>query len=79
MINPIQLEIIEPQPQPEPVAPPVMATSQITTEQVQALIQLIASADPAVIILPEGKQFADIKAFQVIVLPNEKGVVHIRF
>ena len=79
MANPIQLEIVEPQPVPPPPAPPEMARSQINEAQVQALIALIASADPALIVLPEGKAFSDIKGFNVTVLPNGKGVVNVRF
>jgi hypothetical protein len=79
MANPIQLELVEPQPLPPPPTPPVMARSQITSEQVQALITLIASANPVLIVLPEGKSFADVKGFNVNVQPSGKGVVSIRF
>ena len=79
MSNPIQLELVQPTPIPPPPTPPVMARSQINELQVQALISLIATADPAIIILPEGKQFTDIKGFNVRVLPNGRGAVNIVF
>lgn len=79
MANPIQLELVEPQPIPQPPALPVMARSQINEQQVQALITLIASADPALLILPEGKQFSDVKGFNVRILPNGKGMVNVVF
>jgi hypothetical protein len=79
MANPIQLEIIEPQPIPAPPTPPVMARSQISAEQLGALINLIAAADPAIIVLPSGKQFSDVKGFNVAVLPNGNGMVNVRF
>lgn len=79
MPNPIQLEIVAPQPIPAPPTPPVMARSQINAEQLQALISLIASANPALVVLPDNKTFADVKGFNVRVLPNGNGMVNVTF
>lgn len=57
MSNPIQLT---------PVDQPVQARAQLTPEQVQSLISVIASVDPAVIALPEGKTFADVRTFHLV-------------
>lgn len=53
------------------------ARSQINNEQLQALIALIASAN--LVVLPEGKTWAEVKGFNVAVLPNGSGVVNTRF
>ena len=79
MTDPIQLQLVEPQPIPAPPVIPDRARTQITAEQLQALITLLASATPALIVLPEGKQFADVKRFNVQVLPNGKGAVNVMF
>lgn len=79
MANPIELQIVTPQPIPTPPTPATMARSQINAEQLQALISLIASANPALIVLPENKTFADIKGFNVRVLPNGSGMVNVTF
>jgi len=79
MATPIQLELVEPQPVPPPPVIPDRARTQIDATQLQALISLLASADPALIVLPEGKQFTDVKRFNVQVLPNGKGVVSVTF
>lgn len=78
MITPIELQIIEPEPLPPPVIPE-FARTEIDEQQVQALISLIASADPALIILPEGKQFSDIRGFNVRVFVNGRGFVNVTF
>jgi len=59
--------------------PPVTARAQITAAQVTALITLIASADPAIITLPDGLQFTQVKRFNLNVLPNGNGAVNIVF
>jgi len=79
MPNPIELELVTPQPIPAPPAPPTMARSQINAEQLQALISLIANANPALVVLPNGKTFADVKGFNVRVLPNGSGMVNVVF
>jgi hypothetical protein len=79
MINPIELQLEPPQPIPAPPVMPDRARTQITAEQLQALIALLASANPALIVLPEGKQFIDVKRFNVQVLPNGKGSVTVVF
>lgn len=79
MTDPIQLQLVEPQPLPPPPVIPDRARTQITAEQLQALITLLASANPALIVLPEGKQFTDVKRFTVQVLPNGKGAVNVVF
>jgi hypothetical protein len=79
MANPIQLQLVQSQPVPPPPAPPITARSQINEAQVQALIGLLASSDPQLVILPEGKQFTDVKSFSVRVLPDGKGVVNVIF
>jgi hypothetical protein len=79
MIDPIELQLVEPQPLPPPPVIPERARTQINEQQVQALISLIASANPALVILPESKQFSDIKGFNVRVLPNGKGMINVVF
>lgn len=63
MSNPIQLT---------PVAQPIVTRAQLTSEQVQSLISVIASADPAVIVLPEGKTFADVRTFHFTRVGEDK-------
>jgi hypothetical protein len=79
MTTPIQLEIIESQPVSQPLERPIIARSQINSEQVQALIALIASANPPLIVLPEEKEFSDIKGFNIAVLPDNKGIIKVGF
>lgn len=78
MPDTIELELTIPEapviPEPRP-----FATKRITAEQLQALISLLASSDPAVVQLPEGKTFADVQRFSVAVLPNGEGSVRVLF
>lgn len=60
-----------------PVAQPVQARAQLTAEQVASLVTLIASADPAVIALPEGKEYTDVSRFLLIVQPDGKGMLDV--
>jgi hypothetical protein len=81
MANTIELELITPE-VPEgttdfPV--PSFAVKQISSEQLQALISLLVSSDPAVVQLPEGKTFADVRRFAVIVPPTGEPVVRVFF
>jgi hypothetical protein len=59
--------------------PKSFAVKRISSEQLQALISLLASSDPAVVQLPESKTFADVKRFVVNVLPNGQGAVRVFF
>lgn len=77
MSNKIQLEIIAPAPIPAPPTPPTIARSQITTEQLQDLITLIATSN--IIALPDGKTWNEVKGFDVTVLPNGRSIVNTRF
>lgn len=78
MPNAIELELTTPEvpaiPSPRPYAVKI-----IDPEQLQALISLLASSDPAIVQLPEGKTFADVQTFSVTVLPNGEGSVKILF
>jgi len=81
MANTIELELITPE-LPEGSNLPVpksFAVKRISSEQLQALISLLASSDPAVVQLPESKTFADVKRFVVNVLPNGQGAVRVFF
>lgn len=70
MPNPIELE---------PVDPENMMRSKISPEQLQVFIGLIENTDPPLLILPSGKTFADVKRFNVRVLPIGSGVVNVVF
>jgi hypothetical protein len=75
MPNPIELELIPQQPIPAPPTPPVIARSEIDNEQLQTLISIFANANPALVILPEGKTFLEVKGFNVRVNDDGSGVV----
>ena len=82
MANTIELELITPE-APEgttdfPVPKP-FAVKRISPEQLQALISLLVSSDPAAVQLPEGKTFADVRRFAVIVPPTGDPVVRVFF
>lgn len=62
-----------------PVTQPLQARTNVTAEQVSALITVIASADPAVIALPEGKQYSDVSRFMLIVQPDGNGMLDVVF
>jgi hypothetical protein len=81
MANTIELELITPElPEGSDLnAPRPLAVKRISAEQLQALISLLSSSDPAVVQLPEGKTFADVKRFVVNVLPNGQGAVRVLF
>lgn len=64
MSNPIELNIM---PAQEPVQ--IVATSVISNEQLQALITLL-NTDPPTLVLPQDKTFADVRNFNIRVLPN---------
>jgi hypothetical protein len=78
MPNAIELELTTPE-APEVPTPRPFAAKRISGEQLQALISLLASANPAIIQLPEGKSFADVQRFSVQVLPNGEGSVRVLF
>ena len=72
MADTIQIETIPDQPANIPFE---LGRSLINAEQVQALITLIASANPPVVALQEGKTWADLKGFHVRVFPDGTGRV----
>ena len=78
MPNAIELELTTPE-APEVPTPRPFATKRISAEQLQALISLLASSDPAIVQLQEGKSFADVQRFSVAVLPNGEGSVRVLF
>jgi hypothetical protein len=51
----------------------------IDINQLQALISLIASSDPQILVLPEGKSFTDIKRLTVRTLPEGNGWLTVIF
>ena len=62
-----------------PITQPLQARTNVTAEQVSALIAVIASANPAVIALPEGKEYSDVSRFMLIVQPDGKGMLDVVF
>lgn len=78
MPNPIELELTMPE-APVIPAPRPFAAKRINAEQLQSLISLLASANPVIVQLPEGKTFADVQRFSVVVLPNGEGSVRVLF
>lgn len=50
-----------------------VANTSLTSEQIAALISVISSANPAILVLPEGKAFTDIKRFSIFVNDDGKG------
>jgi hypothetical protein len=73
MSDPIQLQIL-------PTLAPIVARSQVNEAQVNALISLIATADPAIIELPSGKGYTDIKNFSLNIHPSgSRGMISVMF
>jgi len=62
-----------------PTPQPLNARTNVTAEQVASLITAIASANPAVLTLPEGKEFSDVSRFMLIVHPNGGGMLDVVF
>jgi hypothetical protein len=62
-----------------PIVQPTVARTQVTAEQVASLITAIASANPAVLTLPEGKAYADVSRFMLIVRPDGAGMLDVVF
>jgi len=73
MSDPIQLQIL-------PAVAPIVARSQVDAAQIGALISLIALANPAIVELPSGKSYADIKSFSLNIHPSgSKGMISVMF
>ncbi len=79
--NPIQLPDLETKDfiGPKPPDQETGSSAPIDINQLQALISLIASSDPGVLVLPEGKSFADIKRLTVRTLPEGNGLITVIF
>jgi hypothetical protein len=79
--NPIQLTDLETKDfiGPKPPDQETGSTAAIDNNQVQALISLIASSDPGILVLPEGKSFTDIKRLTVRTLPEGNGFITVIF
>lgn len=79
--NPIQLSDIETKDfiGPKPPNQETGSISLIDNNQVQALISLIASSDPGILVLPEGKSFTDIKRLTVRTFPEGNGLITVIF
>jgi len=69
MSDPIQLEI----------TPVTIARSELTAEQVNALISIIASSQPSIIEFPADKSYAQVKTFTLNIRPNASGSVSVVF
>lgn len=57
----------------------VASKVSIDNYQLQTLISLIASSNPGILLLPEGKSFADVKRLTVRTLPEGNGFVVVTF
>jgi hypothetical protein len=81
MANTIELELITPiLPEGSDLpAPKPFAVKRISSEQLQSLISLLVSSDPAAVQLPEGKTFADVRRFAVNVPPTGEPIVRVFF
>ena len=79
--NPIQLSDLETKDfiGPKPPDQETGSSVPIDINQVQALISLIASSDPGILVLPEGKSFTDIKRLTVRTLPEGNGFITVIF
>lgn len=79
--NPIQLSDLETKDfiGPKPPDQETGSSVPIDNNQLQALISLIASSDPGILVLPEGKSFTDIKRLTVRTLPEGNGWVTVIF
>lgn len=79
--NPIQLTDLETKDfiGPKPPDQETGSSAPIDNNQVQALISLIASSDPGILVLPEGKSFTDIKRLTVRTLPEGNGLITVIF
>lgn len=62
-----------------PTVQPIIAHTNVTAEQVASLITAIASANPAVLALPDGKAYADVSRFMLIVRPDGAGMLDVVF
>jgi len=73
------IELTLQQPQPEPPPEIKESVNDITQEQLNSLIEVISSANPPVLTLPQGKTFADIEVFKIAIRPNNSAQLLVRF
>lgn len=62
-----------------PPTPPTRASAAATAEQMTALIGLVAAADPAIVALPVGKTWNDVKRLSAVKHPSGAGTVDLIF
>lgn len=63
----------------KPINSPLRTSSSVTPQQITDLITLISSSTTSMIVLPEGKSFADVSRFSLNILPGGSGVLDVTF